>query len=61
MSMNKQSLFDATFFKFLIGFTFILTLSFAILFFVGRATVSTENGDATAQIIDTEVCGTATC
>jgi len=28
--------FDQTFFKFLLGFSFILTASFAILFVVGR-------------------------
>lgn len=28
--------FDATFFKFLLGFTVILSMSFAVLFFVGK-------------------------
>jgi hypothetical protein len=38
--------FDQNFFKFLLGFTFILITSFAILFFVGNYSVSLSEEEA---------------
>jgi hypothetical protein len=35
-NMCMKNPFDETFFKFLLGFSFILTASFTILFFVGK-------------------------
>ena len=35
--------FDETFFKFLLGFSFILSASFAVLFFVGIYSTSLED------------------
>lgn len=40
--------FDKSFFKFLLGFTLILALSFTMLYFVGRQGVSVDNADLPA-------------
>ncbi|MEK7463644.1 MAG: hypothetical protein AAB610_00785 [Patescibacteria group bacterium] len=39
--------FDQTFFKFLLGFSFILTASFAVLFFVGRYSTGLSEQEVT--------------
>ena len=46
--------FDQTFFRFLLGFTLILAMSFAILFFVGQYKDSLEvsNSASTANLTD---------
>ncbi|MBI5126390.1 MAG: hypothetical protein HZA80_01325 [Candidatus Taylorbacteria bacterium] len=48
--MSILNLFDSTFFKFVIGFTAILSLSFAVLFFVGKYTSVPDSVDTTAQV-----------
>lgn len=40
--------FDRSFFKFLIGFTLILGVSFAILYFVGRYSADIDKAAAAA-------------
>ena len=39
--------FDQTFFKFLLGFSFILTASFVVLFIVGRYSSSLDEQEVT--------------
>lgn len=38
--------FDETFFKFLLGFSFILTASFVVLFFVGQYSSTLEQQES---------------
>ena len=41
--------FDRTFFRFMFGFVFILSLSFAVLYFVGKYSSDLEERQLTAS------------
>lgn len=48
--------FDRTFFRFVLGFAFMLSLSFAILYFVGQYSSNLEEKEAAqSKIVTVEV------
>ncbi len=50
IDIHMHNPFDQTFFKFLLGFSFILVVSFALLFFVGKY-ASLLNGQEASVIM----------